>query len=29
MSVWLWTYVVTKALPSMYTSEYCTLEPQA
>lgn len=20
MSVWLWTYVVTKALPSMYTS---------
>jgi len=23
MSVWLWTYVVTKALPSMYTSE-CT-----
>lgn len=22
MSVWLWTFVVTKALPSMFTSEY-------
>jgi len=27
MSVWLWTYVVTKALPSMYISKYLKVFP--